>query len=216
MAKWTGLTRQHGHVSGWLSNSMPLLLTVVLAGSSYWLAWLSSLENWSDTPKGNRNTPDYFVEDFIWKRLLDNGNRRTQLNGQRIEHIPYNDLLQLNQPRLVSVSNQDATLIATSEKGSYNNLTGMLIMSNDVNVQRNNLKGDKLIIKSPQLSVDTDNQVAIAHQGAQVWMHKNSYLISEKLRVNNLDGSIEANRHVLLSIGSKNTAASPSPTNTRP
>jgi lipopolysaccharide export system protein LptC len=204
MAKWT---HQHGQISGWLSSSLPLILTIALASSSYWLAWLSSLQTWSDTPKGSRTTPDYFVEDFTWKRLLDNGSKRTQLEGKRIEHIQNDDLLRLDKPRLENESKNGATLTATSDTGSYNNLTGMLFLLNNVIVQRTPAKGEALTVKSPQLTVDTDNQVAIAEQGAQAWRGQNSTLSSENLRIDNLEGTLEANKRVLLSIGGKNAAA---------
>ncbi len=200
----------NGRASQWLTGAVPLLLTALLAGGSYWLAWLTGLQGWSDAPKGSQTTPDYFIENFTLKRVSLQDTKRSELHGKRIEHIPNLDTVTVTSPRFDNELSGGPHLQAWSDTGTYSNQTGQLLMTANVQVRREPPTGEVTVVKTQRLDMDTDNQVAWMPEGADVQRGLGTHITSQTMRVNNLEGVMQANGRVKMIIDTKaNAGATP-------
>ncbi|MFN7834906.1 MAG: LPS export ABC transporter periplasmic protein LptC [Burkholderiaceae bacterium] len=192
----------------YILSFLPLLLTACLAALSYWLALMSARQSWSDAPRGDRRTPDYFVENFDWQRVLDQGQRRSRLTGSRIDHIPDQDVVRLTQPRFNNVVVNSARLQARSDSGLYHSLTGQLRMIGNVTVVREPHKGDAMTMTmtAPELDLDTDRQFATTQRATQILQgpaNARSILEARAVTLDNLAGQLTAEQGVRLVVPSR-------------
>ncbi|HYP82822.1 LPS export ABC transporter periplasmic protein LptC [Variovorax sp.] len=103
-----------------LTIYLPIVLAAALALSSYWLVRIAPKLSSPTTPAAPTHEPDYFMQGFVVKRFLPNGDLRSELRGTEGRHYPDTDTMEVDQVQLRSISPAGLVTHATAKRGLSN------------------------------------------------------------------------------------------------
>jgi len=103
-----------------LTIYLPIVLAAALALSSYWLVRIAPKLSSPATPAAPTHEPDYFMQGFVVKRFLPNGDLRSELRGTEGRHYPDTDTMEVDQVQLRSISPAGLVTHATAKRGLSN------------------------------------------------------------------------------------------------
>lgn len=129
----------------WDSVSMylPVLLMGLLALGSWWLVRNAPVPPQAQAAPVLRHEPDYFMRDFAVKTFDGSGRLQSTVQGAQVRHYPDTDTLEIDQPRLRSVSPEGRIIIASAQRaitnsdGSEVQLFGNAIVTREAQQQSN-------------------------------------------------------------------------------
>lgn len=101
-----------------ISNLLPLLMVLFLAGLTLWLRFAVEPPG-AVEPDKNRGDPDAVVDNFTLTRLNTAGKPNYVLNARRMSHFPGNDSTELDAPKF-SRSGEGPALKISADRGTLN------------------------------------------------------------------------------------------------
>lgn len=151
-----------------ISNMLPLLLVLFLAGLTLWLRF--AIESPSPTEsRKHRGDPDAVVDNFTLTRLDDAGKPNYVLNARRMAHYPADDSTQLEAPKFAKsgdgpalrISADRGTLTHDSEEAHfYGNV--LVVREAAPNGEELRVRTDYLHVIPRRDTVRTDQPVTIS------------------------------------------------------
>ena len=129
---------------------LPLLLMLLLAGFSGWVAReaLLATHGGAGSPPAPQK-PDYFLQDFQTRSFDAAGRAGAELSGAAMQHIPGNQTVRIEQPVLHAVEAGGVVLDAHARIGISNADASNIQLLGDAVVKRT-------VPGSPELSVRSD------------------------------------------------------------
>ncbi|RGE38506.1 LPS export ABC transporter periplasmic protein LptC [Comamonas testosteroni] len=83
---------------------LPVLIMGLLALGTWWLVRNAPKPVTSATQKVAQHEADYFLKDFVIKNFEASGRLKNRLAGTTAEHFPDNDTLEIDAPRMLSIT----------------------------------------------------------------------------------------------------------------
>lgn len=100
-----------------MAATMSLLLLVVLAGVTWYLAHVASGGDLGGPSRAAVHEPDYFVERFALTRLNARGEPVYRMSADRMEHFPDDDSSEFVHPHLVSLDPAKPLVTVRAQRG---------------------------------------------------------------------------------------------------
>lgn len=113
---WARVLRLWDHVSIYL----PVLLMGVLALGTYWLVRNSPVFSAPEAAKEAKHEVDYFMRNFTIKTYDENGLLKSEIYGIEARHYADTDTLEIDQPRMRSISAEGRLITSTSKMALAN------------------------------------------------------------------------------------------------
>jgi lipopolysaccharide export system protein LptC len=122
----------HGMASAWrsawrawdaVSIYLPVLLMGLLALGTYWLVRNSPAPLPPRTAQPTLHEPDYSMRNFTIRSFDEKGQLKSEVRGASARHYPDTDILEIDQPRVRSLS-QEGRLVTSSGKRGLSNGDG--------------------------------------------------------------------------------------------
>ncbi|MDR2300150.1 MAG: LPS export ABC transporter periplasmic protein LptC [Comamonas sp.] len=98
------MSLQWSRFSDKASLYLPVLIMGLLALGTWWLVRNAPKPAVSASEKVVRHDPDYFLKDFVIKSFEASGRLKTRLAGSTGEHFPDTDTLEIEAPRMLSIT----------------------------------------------------------------------------------------------------------------
>ena len=136
---WRSVLRIWDRVSIYL----PIVLMGALALGTYWLVRNSPVFATPEAAKAARHDVDYFMRKFTIKSYDEVGTMRSEVKGLEGRHYADNDTLEIDQPRIRSISDLGRHVTSTSKRALSN--------GDGSEVQ---LFGDALVVRDPVVGID--------------------------------------------------------------
>ncbi|MDH4396020.1 MAG: LPS export ABC transporter periplasmic protein LptC [Limnobacter sp.] len=141
------------NLASFVSQFAPLLITFLLAASSYWVALQSERGFFGDQGSIDPKKVDYFMEDFRSEEHQVARGYYSLLTGVRAEHIPENDVLFITNPVAQRYQESEVQLHMRSGKAEYEVSNDILHMEKDAHLDR--LKqGAKTTLNSDKVTAE--------------------------------------------------------------
>lgn len=141
------------NLATFVSQFAPLLITFLLAASSYWVALQSERGFFGDQGSIDPKKVDYFMEDFRSEEHQVARGYHSLLTGIRAEHIPENDVLFITNPVAQRYQEAEIQLRMKSSKAEYEVSKDVLHMEKDAHLER--LKqGEKTTLNSDKVTAE--------------------------------------------------------------
>ncbi len=136
-----------------VSQFAPLLITFLLAATSYWVALQSERGFFGDQGSVDPKKVDYFIENFRSEEHQVARGYHSVLTGIRAEHIPENDVLFITNPVAQRYQDTGIELHMRSGKAEYEVSKDILHMEKDAEMSR--LKqGEKTTLNSDKVTAE--------------------------------------------------------------
>jgi lipopolysaccharide export system protein LptC len=161
------------------------LLAIVAIGSFWILEAIRRSDVEGNSRASARSDPDYYVENFNFIRLSNNGQTNYRINGERMTHYPRSDGYEIQQPRIKSFSAEKTPLNIRAERGVVEQKTqeitpkrefDQIHLLGDVKVDRPKtatsnamkLESEYLLLLPDQDSMKTDKPVKMTTDTSEV------------------------------------------------
>ncbi len=99
---------------------LPVLLLGLLALATWWLVRNAPHPEQPQGPQAPRHEPDYYMRDFSVKSFEAEGRLGSELRGTRLLHFPDTDTLEIEQPRMRSVTEDGRVVTARAQRALSN------------------------------------------------------------------------------------------------
>ena len=99
---------------------LPVLIMGLLALGTWWLVRNAPKPVASGVEKVAKHEPDYFLKDFVIKNFEASGRLKNRLAGTTGEHFPDNDTLQIDAPRMLSITPDGRRTLGQSQRALSN------------------------------------------------------------------------------------------------
>jgi lipopolysaccharide export system protein LptC len=108
--------------AGWerMSVYLPVILMGIIALGTYWLARNTPTLGIEQAKVAATHDPDQFMRRFSVKSFDANGRLKTELHGEEARHYPDTDTLEIDLPRMRSISERGAVTVATAKTAVSN------------------------------------------------------------------------------------------------
>lgn len=103
-----------------VSIYLPLLLMASLALGTYWLVRNSSMVAAPIAAQAATGEIDYFMRQFTIKSFDESGLLKSEVSGSEARHFVVTDILEIDQPRIRSVSEQNRLTVSTGNRALSN------------------------------------------------------------------------------------------------
>ncbi len=113
---WRRVLRTWDQVSIYL----PVVLMGVLALGTYWLVRNSPVFSTQEAPKAAKGEVDYFMRKFTIKSFGETGQLKSEIYGVEGRHYPDSDTLEIDQPRILSISDAGRPVTSTGNRALTN------------------------------------------------------------------------------------------------
>ena len=168
---------------------LPLLLMLLLAGFSGWVAReaLLATHGGAGSPPAPQK-PDYFLRDFQTRSFDATGRAGAELSGAAMQHIPGNQTVRIVEPRLRVQDPQGALTHASADVGLSNADASNVQLFGHAMLQRQAPGKPLVVVRSsflnifPQTRRITSNRPSTVQQGRSVFS-------GDDLQMNGLDGT---------------------------
>ena len=117
-----------------LAVYLPIVLMAFMAMTTYWLVRNTPVAGDAELEADPRHVPDYFMRGFSLKVYAADGRLETRVQGERAEHYPDTDQLEVIHPRLSKVddagrvTDASAELAITTPQGQQVELKGQAVV----------------------------------------------------------------------------------------
>lgn len=103
-----------------VSIYLPLVLMGALALGTYWLVRNSPVFSTQEPAKAAKQDVDYFMRKFTIKSFGETGQLKSEIYGVEGRHFPGSDTLEIDEPRILSISDSGQPVISTSHRALSN------------------------------------------------------------------------------------------------
>lgn len=103
-----------------VSIYLPVVLMGSLALGTYWLVRNSPILKGQEAPKTAKHEVDYFMRKFTIKSFGETGQLKSEIYGVEGRHYPDTDTLEIDQPRILSISGAGRPVISTGNRALSN------------------------------------------------------------------------------------------------
>ena len=103
-----------------VSIYLPVLLMGALALGTYWLVRNSPVFSGQEAAKAARHEVDYFMRKFTIKSFGETGQLKSEIYGVEGRHYPDTDTLEIDQPRILSISDAGRPVTSTGNRALSN------------------------------------------------------------------------------------------------
>lgn len=113
---WRRVLRTWDQVSIYL----PVVLMGALALGTYWLVRNSPVFSAQEAAKVAKNDVDYFMRNFTVKSFGETGQLKSEIHGVEGRHYPESDTLEIDKPRILSISDAGRPVTSTGNRALSN------------------------------------------------------------------------------------------------
>ncbi|MGB4117867.1 MAG: LPS export ABC transporter periplasmic protein LptC [Polaromonas sp.] len=113
---WRRVLRTWDQVSIYL----PITLMAVLALGTYWLVRNSPVFSGQEAAQAAKHDVDYFMRKFTIKSFGEVGQLKSEIYGVEGRHYPASDTLEIDQPRILSISDAGRPVTSTGNRALSN------------------------------------------------------------------------------------------------
>jgi len=99
---------------------LPVLIMGLLALGTWWLVRNAPKPMVSGPQKVLQHDPDYFLKDFVIKSFEASGRLKTRLAGITGQHFPDTDTLEIDEPRMLSITPDGRRTVGHSRRALSN------------------------------------------------------------------------------------------------
>ena len=103
-----------------ISIYLPVVLMGVLALGTYWLVRNSPVFGMPEAAKSARHDVDYFMRKFTIKSFGETGQLKSEIYGVEGRHYTESDTLEIDQPRILSISDAGRPVTSTGNRALSN------------------------------------------------------------------------------------------------
>ncbi len=103
-----------------VSIYLPVVLMGALALGTYWLVRNSPVFKAQESAKVAKYDVDYFMRKFTVKSFGETGQLKTEIYGVEGRHYPASDTLEIDQPRILSISDAGRPVTSTGNRALAN------------------------------------------------------------------------------------------------
>ena len=152
-----------------LSQFAPLLLTFLLALSSYWVALQSEKGIFGQNTGADPSKPDYFIENFQTEEHHVVKGLYSRLTGVRADHIPAQDELLISTPsaQRYQLKTGSPEVRITANNARYELQKELLHLENQVHIQRD-MAGQKSTLDTEKMTAELQNNLVYSDQDAHI------------------------------------------------
>ena len=155
-----------------MSLYLPLLMMGVLALGTYWLVRNSPVFNAPEAAKPPVHESDYFMRKFTLKTFDEAGLLKSEVYGIEARHYPDTDTLEIDQPRIRSISPQ-GRLVTSTGKRALSNGDGSEVQ----------LMGNARVVREATLDADGKELPQLEFQGEFLHAYVNDERVKSHLPV---------------------------------
>jgi lipopolysaccharide export system protein LptC len=138
----------------------PLGLMVLLALLTFWLD-RTVQEPFSRRDGGTRHDPDYWVENFLARRMGMDGLPLHTLAAVKMEHFPDDDTTRLTRPHFISMDKNRVPIHIEAQRGLISSNGEEIYFSRGVEIRKNAGNGkDWLTLTTEYLHITPDQDIA--------------------------------------------------------
>lgn len=173
----------------------PVLLAAVLAGVSFWLAYVVQHERPDYSAGNGRHDPDAIVKNFEIDHFDKTGRLQAHLNAKEMRHFPDDDTAELDEPHATYDDGQRKMVWTSDRALGHNETRQITLISNVRGVRLATETEPEQVMTTEELTVLLDDQIArtdkpvtftqeesrIDAQGAQ-WDNINGVLQLQQVR----------------------------------
>ena len=141
-----------------LAAMMSVLLLVVLAGFTWYLAHVASGGGGGGPSRAAVHEPDYFVERFALTRLNARGEPVYRMSADRMEHFPDDDSSEFVKPHLVSLDPANPLVTVRALRGRATSAGIETHLYDDVRLTRAPFDDN------PPLTIETDYVLLLSEE----------------------------------------------------
>jgi lipopolysaccharide export system protein LptC len=116
-----------------------------LAACTWWLVKNTPLPDLGSAPTALRHEPDYTMTQFLVQRFAANGTLQVQIEGDRLQHFPDTDTLEIDSPRIRAYGDNGRVTRATARHALANHDGTELQLSGDAHIVRQPSASDAAI-----------------------------------------------------------------------
>ena len=124
-----------------VSIYLPIVLMGALALSTYWLVRNSPVFATPEAARAARHDVDYFMRKFTIKSFDELGSMRSEIKGLEGRHYADTDTLEIDQPRIRSISDLGRHVTSTSNRALSNGDGSEVQLFGDARVVRDPVVG---------------------------------------------------------------------------
>ncbi len=150
-----------GRTEDRLAAGISIVLLLILAGGSYFLAEFASDRG---EPAGTRkitHEPDYFVDGLVLTKVNELGEPAFRLSAERMVHYPDDGSNQFTEPRMVSLDSARPQVELRAKSGSTDAQGDETELSGGVVLTRRASAADpELVVKSEVIVLSTKTGIA--------------------------------------------------------
>ena len=103
-----------------VSIYLPVVLMGALALGTYWLVRNSPVFSGQEAPKTGKHEVDYFMRKFTIKSFGETGQLKSEIYGVEGRHYSDTDTLEIDQPRILSLSDAGRPVTSTGNRALSN------------------------------------------------------------------------------------------------
>ena len=103
-----------------LSIYLPVMLMGALALGTYWLVRNSPVFSAQEAPKAVKGEIDYYMRKFTIKSFGETGQLKSEIYGVEGRHYRDSDTLEIDQPRILSISDAGRPVTSTGNRALSN------------------------------------------------------------------------------------------------
>lgn len=103
-----------------VSIYLPIVLMGALALGTYWLVRNSPVFSTQATAKTAKYDVDYFMRKFTIKSFGETGQLKSEIYGVEGRHYPSSDTLEIDQPRILSISDAGRPVLSSGNRALSN------------------------------------------------------------------------------------------------
>jgi LPS export ABC transporter protein LptC len=154
-----------------ISQFIPLLLTFVLAATSYWFAIQSELSLFSASGKNDPTSSDYYLRNFSVQSHDLTENKYSIIRSVSAEHIPQGNVWNISEPELEQFETGNGMIKGNARKGVYLLDTDEIYLREDVVVTSQDeglvttMKSEEIRIDNITNEISTDKNVLVTRPG---------------------------------------------------
>jgi lipopolysaccharide export system protein LptC len=115
-----GVWRQALKVWDRITLYLPILLMGLLALGTYWLVRNSPVFSAAEVAREAPHESDYFLRRFTVKNFDEAGVLRSEVYGDEARHYPDTDTLEVDQPRMRSISPEGRPMTSSGDRALVN------------------------------------------------------------------------------------------------
>jgi LPS export ABC transporter protein LptC len=154
-----------------ISQFIPLLLTFVLAATSYWFAIQSELNLFNARGKSDPSSSDYYLRNFSVQSHDLAGEKYSIIRSKAAEHIPKGNVWNITEPELEQFEQGNSMVKGNGRKGVYMLDTDEIYLQDDVVVTSRKgqvlttMTSEEIRIDNITNEISTDKNVLVTRPG---------------------------------------------------